>query len=441
MKTPYTNGSIRLALFGAAPDTANMGVSALYASAVTGLATRLPELELVVFDNGLGQRESTEHHGGKAVRVIRFGARGGRRYYRAENLAAMAFASRRGALGARINPGIRLLDSCDAVLDISGGDSFSDIYGRDRFDNIYRPKEIAISRGKPLILLPQTYGPYRDPDVRALAKSVVRRADLAWARDSDSYERLRELLGPDFDSERHRCGVDLAFGLEPVPAVDALDERLRGWIERRDADVPLLGFNVSGLIYNSADGGLARFGLRDDYRDTVLVALRRLLEGTDARLVLVPHVMDEPGHYESDRGACVDVAVHLGPTYAARVSVAPAQLDQAQVKWLISQMDWFCGTRMHSTIAALSAGVPAASISYSDKTRGVFASCGQAAAVFDPRRLPGAEIGARLFKAAENRADARISLAKELPRVMREAEAQLDAVVERLRITRRARAA
>ena len=38
---------------------------------------------------------------------------------------------------------------------------------------------------------------------------------------------------------------------------------------------------------------------------------------------------------------------------------------------------------MHATIAALSSGVPCATVAYSLKARGVFASCGMAHAVAD----------------------------------------------------------
>ena len=53
-------------------------------------------------------------------------------------------------------------------------------------------------------------------------------------------------------------------------------------------------------------------------------------------------------------------------------------LDASEVKWCISKLDWFVGSRMHATIAALSSGVPCAAIAYSRKFRGVFATLGVA---------------------------------------------------------------
>jgi polysaccharide pyruvyl transferase WcaK-like protein len=408
-----------------------MGVSALFASTVNGLSRFLDPVEFVVFDNGLGRREELfSGSDGKEIRLIRVGARGGRRYHRPENLATMEIASRFGYLGALSNEGIRLVDSCAAVLDVSGGDSFSDIYGRARFNNVYRPKAIAINRGKPLILLPQTYGPYKSPEVATLAALVVRKARMAWARDLNSFMNLKTLLGDSFDPEIHKCGVDMAFGLMPSPANHLIDARLNGWLTSENAAQPLIGFNVSGLIYNDPVGAIESYGLKADYRQTVTGFLRRILDETSARVLLISHVMDQPGHFESDLAACRDVAMQLGEKYANRVAVGPATLNESQVKWLISRMDWFCGTRMHSTIAGLSSGIPTAAVSYSDKTSGVFETCNQERQVMDPRKLTTVDIISGLWESFSVRDQLRQSLTASLPQVVESVTSQFRAIAE-----------
>ena len=369
------NGTTRIALFGAAPDTPNMGVTALFMSVVTSLSRYFDSVEFIVFDNGLGRRyDSVNDELGNSIPLILFGARGGYRLYRPENLHTMLILSRLGKLGSRLNEGIRLIDSCQAVLDISGGDSFSDIYGVKRFNNINIPKIIATNREKNLFLLPQTYGPYKDPKVQALAKKSVDNAAMSWARDENSFAILKYLLGKSFVSEAHLSGVDVAFLLQPVSADEMLDLALKDWIDNKDVAYPLVGINVSGLIYNDPDGARSKYGFKSDYKKVLIGFISMLIKSTDARIVLISHVMDKMGHYESDIGACMDLVKQLSLQNEKRVIVSPATLNQSQAKWLISQMDWFCGTRMHSTIAGLSSCVPTASISYSDKTKGVFKS-------------------------------------------------------------------
>jgi colanic acid/amylovoran biosynthesis protein len=430
---------LRVGLFGAAPDTPNMGVSALFVSVVVSLAKYLEDVEFVVFDNGLGLRNRTVlAPDGRPIKLWLYGARGGRRYYRPENLHSMSVASSLGALGGFLNKGVELIDSCVALLDISGGDSFSDIYGIERFNNIYRPKVIAINRNKPLILLPQTYGPFSQEHVREKASRVARDASMAWARDRDSFEALKLLLGEDIDPAIHRSGVDVAFTLPVTSADDLLADPLRSWLAEPVRAQSIIGFNVSGLIYNDPAAAKARYGLKADYNELARQFLRHVLEKTRARIVLISHVMDKPGHFESDQAACLDLASKLGEG-ESRVVVAPATFNESQVKWLISRMDWFCGTRMHSTIAGLSSCVPTAAISYSYKTRGVFDTCGQGQQVFDPQSRSTDDMVAGLISALQSRQSTQESLRRNIPAVVEAAERQMQAIASEIRSNHRPR--
>ncbi|WP_166260752.1 polysaccharide pyruvyl transferase family protein [Marinobacter salicampi] len=424
----------RIALFGAAPDTSNMGVSALNASIIHSIGQVIDPIELVIFDHAsLGSSPSELAPDlKKGTVLIRHGARVGRRYYLPENLSTMASVAKLGPLGGYLNRAIRLIDSCDAVLDISGGDSFSDIYGRERFNLTYLPKVIAIARGKPLLLLPQTYGPFKNPALYRLASAVVQKASMAWARDENSFDILKRLLGDSYDAERHLCGVDMAFDLPPLCPTHKLDEPIKRWISDKDPSQPLVGFNVSGLIFNNPANAADRYGFKADYRKALVDFLSSLLVNTEARVLLIPHVMDRPGHYESDIAACQEVAKALS-THAGRVLVSPATLDQAEVKWLISRMDWFCGTRMHSTIAALSSKVPAAAISYSDKTLGVFKSCGQGRHVLDPRTLDTFAVTQGLWRSFEGRAGSALQLHANGPAIAAQVAGQTSRIVDFVR--------
>ena len=52
--------------------------------------------------------------------------------------------------------------------------------------------------------------------------------------------------------------------------------------------------------------------------------------------------------------------------------MAPAFENPIQAKSYISNMDCFIGSRMHSTIASISSGVPTLPVSYSRKFEGLF---------------------------------------------------------------------
>lgn len=411
--------------FGGGLDTGNLGVGALTVSVIAGLrgSGRIGSVAAFDHSGGVGRRDDTL--GGDRFDVTWFGARWSRRVYRADSLLAIR-AHRR--LGGGFNPASRALGGCDAILDISGGDSLTDLYGSWRYGYVMLPKRIAIENRVPLVLLPQAYGPFKSDRARSVARDVIQRASACWARDARSFGVLRDLLGGTFDPVRHRLGVDVAFGLRAARSECLEKTDAAAWLNKAAGAGPLLGFNVSGLIWNSADGGRGRFGLRADYRRAVLDFLGRALERSGCRVLLVPHVVTPAGHFESDIQACEDVGAALAGRCSGRVLVAPTPEGPGEAKWMISRCDWFCGTRMHATIAALSSGVPAASIAYSDKTLGVFETCGQGEHVHDPRRLDTGELVDRVLDSWERREEARASLAGRLPGVLEQARAQMDEI-------------
>ncbi len=423
----------RVALFGAAPDTSNLGVTALYMSTITGISKYIDDVEFVVFDNKLGiRKEIVDIGNNQTIKIILCGARGGLKYFRPENLLTMLIMSKLGKLGAALNPMIKIIDSCDTVLDVSGGDSFSDIYGMARFNNINRPKQIALNRKKPLILLPQTYGPYKSPDVMKQASQSVRDATIVWARDKDSYKILQDLLGSNFSKERHHCGVDMAFKLRPLNAEHKLSQPLSKWLNKNSSSDTIVGINVSGLIYNDPENANKSYEFKADYNNIVNGLVDWLLKNTKEKIVLVSHVMAKSGHYESDFEACENVASSIDEIYSERIVISPSTLNESEVKWLISKFNWFCGTRMHSTIAGLSSYVPTSAISYSDKTKGVFDTCLQGKHVIDPRISDTEEAIRLLINSYKEMNETKLSMSQHILKVINSADKMMHDIASKI---------
>ena len=261
-----------------------------------------------------------------------------------------------------------------------------------------------------------------------IARRIIRSVEAVWARGQSSFEVLRELLGDDFDPNRHHCGVDLAFGLEMREPVQPLPPGIASWLSG-EGDGPLVGFNVSGLLFNHAAAARRSCGLRADYCRAVIRFLERILRETDANILLVPHVFSEPGHMEHDPDACMSVADAIKRLHDHRVAIVPDGYDPCETKWIISRSDWFCGARLHATIASLSSGVPTAIVAYSSKARGVFDSCGQGRQVVDLRRLDTQDVVDRLWRSFSERDETRQHLRRELPRLHAQVESQMDEIV------------
>ena len=219
------------------------------------------------------------------ARVECVGVRLSRRWHRPESWAQVRFAQ---AVSARLNPLALRLTRADALLDLSGGDSFTDMYGPVRLAKVERAEGCRVSRaGTPVVLLPQTYGPFDTAAGRSQATRLVRRSALAYARDPLSHQRLLELAGQQADTSRCRPGVDVAFALRPreAPIHPQLAELLG------ESATVTVGVNVSGLLCDASAS--ERFGLAGDYLAT-MTALTRGLIADGAFVVFVPHV-HEPG--------------------------------------------------------------------------------------------------------------------------------------------------
>lgn len=410
----------QIVLVGGRPDTGNHGCTALSVCAATGLLTRIRDVELTVFDLGKGMRARDVEIEGRLFQYRLWGAVNSRKIYKSSafwNMRCSAF------FGLPFNEGARVMKNADVIFDVSSGDSFGDLYGQHRFYDDVLPKLIAIENKKKLVLLPQTYGPYREKRNEKIAQKIVRNSYQAWARDEHSFDILKDLLGQDFDSERHHSGVDLAF---LMPAERMKNTEFSDWFSKKKLEGGrLIGLNVSGLLYGHPEMAARNYSFKASYEKVIDSLIDYILKDSQNSLVLVPHV--EAGGFH-DRDVSEALGERLVSKFPDRVAVIPVGVSASKVKGVISQLDWFCGTRMHSTIAAISSCVPTVAIAYSLKTKGVFETCGQGAQVVDPRVLGSDQLLAEIVDRFADRASARNVLLSEIPRVKKRAVAQMDKI-------------
>ncbi|WP_124948698.1 polysaccharide pyruvyl transferase family protein [Sulfuriferula thiophila] len=245
--------------------------------------------------------------------------------------------------------------SCDLVLDIGAGDSFSDIYGQKHFFFLCLSKLIALGLKKPLILSPQTIGPFSASWVKKLAVFIMHRSKKVFARDGMSMKTLVD-MGVVNNTEEV---IDVAFCLPYEKKVLSGQNKTR------------VGINVSGLLMN---GGYTRdnqFGLSVEYQSLINQVIEYFLTQPDVEIHLVGHVLADTMPVEDDYIA--NMALHA--KYPSLV-VAPKFNSPSEAKSYISSLDFFTGARMHACIAAFSSGVPVIPMAYSRKFNGLFGALG-----------------------------------------------------------------
>ena len=245
----------------------------------------------------------------------------------------------------------RGLADLDCVLDIGGGDSFADIYGAKRFGFLWLSKAMAIARGVPLLLSPQTIGPFTRQPQRMLAAAALTRAELVMARDPMSLDAARGMA----PRARVVQAVDVAFALPFEPR------------KKRRSETTEVGINVSGLLFNGGYSGANEFGLQVDYPAYTRRLIAALLQRPGTSVQLICHVNSDALPQDDDRR----VADRLAAEFPGVVRVADFPSPSA-AKSYISGLDFLIAARMHACIAAFSSGVPVVPVAYSRKFTGLF---------------------------------------------------------------------
>lgn len=244
---------------------------------------------------------------------------------------------------------------CDLVIDIGEGDSFADIYGFKRFFYYWLSKNIVCSLGKPLVLAPQTIGPFNGWVTRLLAKQVVGRCISVFTRDNLSSNYLIEM---GITCNTHEA-IDVAFKLPFTRKVFEPNGKTH------------VGINVSGLLFSGGYTGANQFGLTVDYPTVIRELIGWFQSQGDVEVHLVPHVIEPQMPMEDDVAVSKKLAIEF-----PWVILAPAFTRPSEAKSYIAGLDFFTGARMHACIAAFSSGVPVVPMAYSRKFNGLFGTLG-----------------------------------------------------------------
>ena len=328
---------MKIGIFGATIYNHNLGCQALSWSFLTFMEKVAAQInttfEYVIFDRSV-KKESIE----KMCKICQID----------RNRVKVILASTPKLYKIKQNSNfIKYVKKCDCIIDITQGDSFSDIYGKKRFYTWTIEKEIVQKIGVPLILGPQTYGPFVNEKCKRFAAKVIDAASLVISRDETSTAYLKSLSSKDVVT-----GIDVAF-LLPYHKSNVLNN---GKLN--------IGINPSGLIWQKFGQETSKVAItyKADYRKYLKNIVEYLCKENKYNVFIIPHV-------SSDENAAKWLKEKFDEIY-----IFPMFESATDVKNIIASMDCFIGTRMHATIAAMSSGVPVIPVSYSRKFEGLYST-------------------------------------------------------------------
>lgn len=312
-------------LFGFSFEDRNKGCEALTYSFISILQRLIPDDLTIINLSGIGEADELEE------------------LFPGVNFEVTGFQKRKIGLES-----FKKLMRCDVVFDCTFGDNFSDIYSKSFVSKTTFLKELTLFLHKPLVLAPQTIGPFSDQQLIRRVKRVLKKSSRVYTRDNLSNDYVRELSGVNAITV-----TDLAFLL---PYDDQSDLR----------NGKRVGINVSGLLWNGGFENNNQFGLNVNYQIYTKSIIQWLLNHS-YDVYLIPHVYDEKKEE-------IDEDYKICSMLAKEYDLPDPILYKTpiEVKSFISGMDFFIGSRMHSTVAAFSSGVVTIPFSYSRKFEGLY---------------------------------------------------------------------
>lgn len=239
------------------------------------------------------------------------------------------------------------ITEAEAVLSL-GGDNYSLDYGiTELFTGL---DDLTLENRKPIILWGASVGPFdRIPKYERYMKKHLQRVTGIFARESATIEYLNKI------------GInDNVYEVaDPAFLMEASKPLLGKEIELESDSI---GINLSPLMAKYVTNGNMELWINKASQ-----IIEGIAKKTDNKIYLIPHVTI-PGSDDYLFLKQVQARINVSQK---KVFVIPPIYNAAETKWIISKMNFFAGSRTHSTIAALSSYVPTLTFAYSIKSKGI----------------------------------------------------------------------
>lgn len=256
------------------------------------------------------------------------------------------------------------------IAALNGGDGLTDIYGEKLLNFRLPEMNLAMELNVPFVVMPQTIGPFLNETNKQRILAILKRADKIYVRDNNFVSELEKQNLP------YEKTNDLSFFMEPEPFSIEIQK-------------PCVGINVSGLAYSNQFGNLV--GQFDAYPQ-LMTELVKLFQSKGCHVYLIPHSynVQRPEKNNDDMKATKEFYDNLNDK--TNVHFVNKDLISPNVKYLISQMDFFIGTRMHANFAAIFTHTPVFGLAYSYKFKGAFEENGIYNRTYDINNMPESAI-------------------------------------------------
>ena len=323
------------------PNTLNYGSMMLCENAIYYLSKIIPNVSFIVLSNFA---EETETRLKDAIRHDNIEAR--------PHAAPSQIKSISNRVSFLVNQVLfryrnlmKQLNDCNVII-VLGGDDISEYYTIPKLLDILLKLDCLKRAGKKIYLLGQSIGPLDSWRI-ALARRVLSRMDKIYHRGYRSYNFVSDVLGVNGNSF---LSADLAF--LDLPRQNELFDIRKYNIEPRK----YITFVPSGFWPGYCDN----YGVYLEGLVAVTKYMVSKCEAFDMRMVLLPHVL----RWTYDRELVKEIITKMGNNHIIAINDV---LLPFQARAILGSSYFVVTQRLHGAISSLQKGVPAISLSYSEK--------------------------------------------------------------------------
>jgi polysaccharide pyruvyl transferase WcaK-like protein len=230
--------------------------------------------------------------------------------------------------------------------------------------------------GKPLVLFPQSFGPFHFLPSRIASRLVLDECDYILPRDAESRDQLQRigLRGPLVIP-----AVDVAVLQPRAPSSEA--RRLLGEYFLDDRERPIIAVSAMCWSYMKARGPTRH----PQYVRAMATACDMLYETTGADIAFICTNLRQEGCREDDLRVARDIRELM--RHGRDCAILDTLYTPAQMKGILGLCEMALVTRMHACIFASGAYTPTVAVSYEFKLREYMRAVGLEEYVVDIDRV------------------------------------------------------
>ena len=245
---------------------------------------------------------------------------------------------------------IKTITDSDIVYSAGGGNFYTN--SRLGIDFIINCLTLIIAGklGKPIIMLPQSFGPVQTQWQKKLLKMTITNVDTVYARENLSYDFL---IGIGVSKNKIKLLPDLALSID------------NNIVKTINSESRMIGLSI--IDRRAQD---KKFTRQHDYEEEIIRFIKEMCKKENTHVVLIVQC-DGPTKDQNDLIISERILARLG-FKDDRVKLANNIRNTSEFLQTLNKLDLVISTRMHTAIIGLINRVPTLLIGYQPKAAGLY---------------------------------------------------------------------